>query len=109
MSIKKNLVYFGLRQVIGEGVDELADIVKSHFCDPSRTLPKALQSANEKAWQALELALVGDSLSGKFKTFFTSAQMKAITSQVDAVLDEKGKDFRKRCLQELKTAKKADF
>ena len=63
MSFVTQLIAFGLRQVIGDGADDVAQIVgvvEQRFRDHSRTLPKALENAHNRAWQALGVALAGD-------------------------------------------------
>ena len=51
---------FGLRQVIGVVPDvtgTIIQLVEKHFTDHSQTLPKALAKANDRAWQAVGIAL----------------------------------------------------
>jgi hypothetical protein len=63
VSFVTQLIAFGLRQVIGDGADDVAQIVgvvEQRFRDHSRTLPKALENAHNRAWQALGVALAGD-------------------------------------------------
>ena len=74
MPVTTDLFAYGLRQVLGvseeslrqvvEGVGTTAEasgpvgkiiaLVRRHFTDHSQTLPRALQHANERAWQALD-------------------------------------------------------
>ncbi|GEM_PF-5358681 len=106
MSIKSNLVYFTLRQVVGDSVEELTDLIKEQFSDPGKALPKALKEANEKAWQTVELAILGESVFTRMKKFFTPGQIKGLTAQIETVLTQKGPDFRKQCVADWKEAKK---
>ena len=81
-----------------------------HFTDHSLLLTKAMQSANDQAWRAMEVALAGESLW----TWLDKADNKAFREQVRAFLEATPLDgmpshlpkFRERCLQELKTARK---
>lgn len=113
MSLAVNLIGFGLRQVIGEATENVVDFVENRFTDHSQTLPKALARANDRAWQALSIALAGDGFLDKIKVFFASGDDKGIREQVRLFLQDKnvGLDgtagFRKSCLVELQQAKKA--
>src|ERR1019366_8187893 len=126
MSLVSKLIGFGFRQVIGavagddagELTGKLAgpviQLVERHFTDHSQTLPKALAKANDRAWQALSIALAGDGFLDKIKVFFAAGDDKGIREQVQLFLQHKNigfegtsADFRKQCLVELKTAKKA--
>jgi hypothetical protein len=65
MSPITQLVGFGLRQVIGDYADsaiQIAAAIEQRFRDHSTTLPKALNQAHRRAWQALGVALAGDGL-----------------------------------------------
>src|SRR5262249_61357676 len=71
----------------------------------------ALRKANERAWQALEVALAGESLWNKLD----DANDKAFRQQVRAFLDatpleslpSHGPEFRQQCLRELRAARKS--
>ena len=69
MKIVKTLICYGLRHVIGDVADKAVDAVVERFTDESDALPKAVVAANERAWQALHVALAGDSYWEKFKRF----------------------------------------
>src|SRR5439155_21673420 len=60
MSVLGKLVGFGLRQVIGDTHEKVADAVEGQFRDHSQTLPRALARAADRAWQAVGVALVGE-------------------------------------------------
>jgi predicted Zn finger-like uncharacterized protein len=109
-----SLVCFGIRQVLGLDVENVAAAVEQHFIDHSSTLPRALSTANDKAWRALGVALAGDGLFAKVKVWVTaSGDEKAFREQVKRFLDGKGvgfegapTDFRELCLAELNKALK---
>jgi hypothetical protein len=62
MHIITSLICFGIRQVIGVNVKNVAEYVEQYYTDHSATLPKALAKANNKTWRALGIALAGDGL-----------------------------------------------
>jgi hypothetical protein len=71
MGVFLNLSVLALRQVVqgaanavglGAAGDAVIGFLGDHFTDHSRRLTNALQSANDRAWRALELALAGESL-----------------------------------------------
>jgi len=61
--------------------------VKQRFTDHSEALPKAIAAANDRAWQALALALAGDSLLGTIFGRFRDSDMKAVRTQIRAFVD----------------------
>ena len=76
MGIFLSLSGIALRQVVGGALqtvgldkagDGVIDYLTARFTDHSQRLTKALQSANEKAWKAFEVALGGESLWDKCK------------------------------------------
>ena len=112
MSLVAKLIGFGFRQVLGPVAGQTAEVivgvVEKHFTDHSQTLPKALARANDRAWQALSIALAGDGFLDKIKVFFASGDDKGIREQVRLFLQDKSigfegtsADFRKQCLVEL--------
>ena len=117
MSLVTQLVGFGLRQVIGDfgdNVVQVVEIVEQRFRDHSRTLPKALDQAHQRAWQALGVALAGDGLLDRVKVFFASGDDKGVREQVQLFLksnavsfDGTPADFRQDCLDELKRLRKS--
>ncbi len=117
MSLLTQLIGFGLRQVIGDSADDAAQIVgvvEQRFRDHSRTLPKALESAHQRAWQALGVALAGDGLLDRLKVFFASGDDKGVREQVQVFLKDNAVSFdgtpaafRQTCLDELKRLRKS--
>src|SRR5262249_22173330 len=57
------------------------------FTDHSQRLTVALQTANERSWKALEVALGGESLWDRCKGALARAEDKAFREQVRAFLD----------------------
>jgi formylglycine-generating enzyme required for sulfatase activity/tRNA A-37 threonylcarbamoyl transferase component Bud32 len=108
------LIGYGLRQVVGESADQAVTFLEQHFADHSQALPRALAAANDRAWQALAVALAGDGFLDQVRLFFASGDDKAIREQVGRFLASKPLPFdgspteiRKACLGELKQARKA--
>ena len=106
------LVCFGVRQVIGVDVADVAAVVERYFTDHSQTLPRALATANDKAWRALGIALAGDGLFDKVKVFFASGDDQGLREQVRRFLNGNRLNFegtpvqfREACLKDLKKAR----
>src|ERR1035438_1822809 len=93
MSLVAKLIGFGFRQALGAGAGQTAELVvgavEKHFTDHSQTLPKALVKANNRAWQALSIALAGAGFLDKIKVFFASGDDKGIREQVRLFLLDK--------------------
>jgi hypothetical protein len=125
MLLANKLIGFVLRQAIGAVAgDESGEIaanvagqvvrlVERHFFDHSQTLPKALARANDRAWQSLSIALVGNTFLDRMTLFFASGDDKGIREQVSLFLQDKtiafestSPDFRRRCVTELIKARK---
>jgi len=86
MSIFFSLSTFALRQLVGGaceavGVKDSGEAVVAfltqRFTDHSQRLTKALQTANDNAWKALEIALAGDSLWERCKAALARTEDKA--------------------------------
>jgi WD40 repeat protein/tetratricopeptide (TPR) repeat protein len=117
MSPITQLVSFGLRQVIGDYADsavQITAVIEQRFRDHSTTLPKALNQAHHRAWQALGVALAGDGLLDRVKVFFASGDDKGVRQQVQLFLDGNAvsfdgtpADFRRDCLDELQRLRKS--
>lgn len=112
MSSVANLVAFALRQVLDDSVGKVVECVEQHFIDHSQTLPRALARANDRAWQALGVALAGDGFVDQVQRFFASGDDKGIREQVSRFLagnplcSEEEPTFRRTCLGELKQLRK---
>ncbi len=107
------LAAFSLQQVLDVAGRWTVDAVNRHFVDHGQALPKALARANDRSWQSLSVALAGDGCVNQVKAFFASGDTKGIAQQVRGFLASNADcfsgsapDFRKKCLAELKNAKK---
>ena len=87
MGVVSHLLTFGLAQAFGDGVESLIDLAGERFTDHSRALARALADANERAWQALEIALAGDSWWDRVKGLLGRREDQALAGQVRAFLD----------------------
>lgn len=88
MHLVSHLVAYGLRQVIGESADKIIEAVERRFTDHSQALPKAIARANDRAWQALAVALAGDGWFDSIKVFFTaSGDEKGLREEVRRLLE----------------------
>ena len=94
--------------------DKLAGALAARFKDHSHRLGEALRRANERAWQALEVALAGDSWWQRVKGALGRKEDHALAGQIRAFLDAtslpdlQGKtNYREACLKELRAARKA--
>lgn len=74
--------------------------------DPGSKLPQAIAQAGEQSWQALELALNGDTLSGKLQQIVTAKRVYAIAVQLEHRLQHRGIPFRRQCLAQLQQARR---
>ena len=75
-----------------------------HFTDHSQTLPKALAQANDRAWQAVSIALAGDGFLDQIKVFFASSDDKGIREQVRLFLQDKSIGFEEHRLISARNA-----
>src|SRR5262249_33905241 len=134
MSLMSHLVAYSLRQVLDlpqDAAEQYADLVtqvggyigpaakvvaaiRKRFADSSRKLPKALAKANDRACQALAVALAGDGWLDSVKVFFAPGDDKGLREEVSRLLkaspvpfEGTEPDFRRACLEELKRARKA--
>src|SRR5262249_52022118 len=78
MPLTQCLCSFALKQLSLEGGEGLVGLLGDRLSDQSQRLTRALQRANRRAWQALEVALAGDS----FWNRFDRAEDKALRGQV---------------------------
>jgi hypothetical protein len=84
--------------------------------DHSQALPRALARANDRAWQALGVALAGDGFLDQIKVFFASQDDKGVREQVSRFLNGSRLhfegtpvQFRKACLEEPQRERKAGW
>ncbi len=114
MSLVSPLAAFGLRQVLGDGIENVAAAIGQHFRDHAQTLPTALRRAHDRTWQALAVALAGDSLLERIKVFFASGDDKGVREQLASFLRSNAASFagtpaeaRVACLEELRQLRKS--
>src|SRR4051812_22490502 len=70
---------------IGEGaIERIVVFLTSRFRDQSKRLEDALRQSNARAWNALEIALAGETL---WKRLTTRAEDRAFAQQVKRFLD----------------------
>jgi tRNA A-37 threonylcarbamoyl transferase component Bud32 len=105
-------VAYGASRMLGVmGVEAISRFLGNHFSDNSRRLSLALQSANSRAWNALEIALAGESLWNKLDDGDDKAFRQQLRSYLDlAPLGDtpaREPDFRAQCLRELRAARKS--
>lgn len=125
MGIIQNLSVLALRQllptivnavghqVLGGVAETTTNYLTARFTDHSQRFNDALLYANERAWNALEVALAGESILERCKVTLASADDKGFRQQVQLFLNTfplpelTGKaEFRRKCLAELQGAKK---
>jgi hypothetical protein len=117
MRILQSLSALAVRQVLGENrADSMLHFLSDRFGDNSQRLQQALQLANERAWQAIEITLAGSSWWQKAKeAVLFKSEDRALKQQIEAflsaiVVDQPPADqphFRLRCLEELRQARTA--
>src|SRR5581483_3015979 len=116
MSLLSKLVGFAIRQVVGEGNENVADAIEKRFQDHSQTLPQALERAHDRAWRTLAVALAGEGFLDRVKVFFSAGDDKGVREQVTLFLQSNTlsfagtpANFRRNCLEELKRLRQAGF
>ena len=87
MSITAGLIALGVRHLFDDAADGAMDFLKNRLTDHSQALPKALAKANDRAWQAVGLALAGNSLFDRLRDLGRDADMKGIRDQIKGFLD----------------------
>ena len=88
MSITGNLLAFGVRYVLDASADHRLGAIKRQLADHAETLPRALARANDRAWEAVGLALAGDSRFGRIKDLFRDCDLKGVRDQIRAFLQQ---------------------
>src|SRR5207253_1623529 len=82
MSITGRLAAFALQHALDLSADKLLGWLDDRFTDHARALPQALSRANNRAWQAVGLALAGDSLFERVKDLFRDRDLTALRDQI---------------------------
>ncbi len=93
--------------------ERLVGFLSDRFRDHSLKLHQALERAGDRAWQALELALAGDSWWERIKVGLARREDQQLRQQVRAFLDatplgnlsSHGPEFRQQCQRELRAAR----
>src|SRR5688500_9229451 len=114
MKMLVNLASLALKCTTGLS-DSTVNLLADRFSDTSQRMQKALESASERAWRTLEIALAGSSWLDKAKGVMQSREEQVLRGQIQmflqahvlAELDQQGPQFRKSCLKELQSARKA--
>lgn len=92
-------------------VDLVEKFLSDRFTDHSQRLTHALRTASERAWKALEVALAGESFWNWLDPKEDRELRRYLRSFLDATPTEQmgpGRDvFRQRCLEELRSARRA--
>jgi serine/threonine protein kinase len=98
-----------LRRIGAEGVDQIIALLGDHLSDQGQGVAKALKEANDRAWRALEISLAGETLWNKLDR----AEDRAFRQQLAVYLQQlplpelqDKQQFRKKCLQDLRDARK---
>src|SRR5262249_11619290 len=109
MAIFSALSAFALRQVAGDGAENVVKAIGDRFSDRGGQLTEALRRASERAWRTLEIALAGES----FWNRLDAAEDKAFRQQVRGLLESMTltrrttkEESRRLCLAELRAARK---
>ena len=106
MPINPSLLSFGLRYVFNETADQIFNTLKKRLTDHSQALPKALAKANERAWEAVGLALAGNGLFDRIRDLGRDADIKGVRDQIKKFLDSTptGLETAKSSVREKATA-----
>jgi hypothetical protein len=106
MRFQKKILGLILRQTVGESGKVLMGWIENYTQNPSDALPKAIAQANERTWQALELALAGNGIGGRLQQFFARGELQGLCQPIQTVVQAQGGDgFRRDCLRELQQAR----
>jgi serine/threonine protein kinase len=113
MGIVQSMCALALQPVGGEGAGALVNSLLDHFSDRGQLVVNALRTANERAWKALEIALLGNSWWQQLKGVLRPKEDQAFAQQVRAFLDGlplealagQPDELRKVCLGELQQAR----
>ena len=113
MAVVQKMCALALQQLTGESASNVLGILGDHFSDRGQLVIKALRVANDRAWKALEVALVGDSWWQQFKSLLRAKEDQAFAQQIKAFLEGlplealagQPDEFRRNCLSELQHAR----
>jgi hypothetical protein len=71
---------------LGSGGDAVVGLLTERFTNHSQKLTRALQTANERAWKAFEIALGGKSLWDRCKAALARTEDRALSEQIQTFL-----------------------
>jgi hypothetical protein len=110
---------FGACQAVGveageKAVEPVSRFLGDRFRQQGQRLMRALEKANDRAWNALEFALAGSSLWQRCTSLFGRPDEKAFREQLRLFLDSlpvslfdaQGPEFRRQALAELRLARR---
>lgn len=86
MSVTGTLAALAIRYTFNESAGKVVSAVEKHFADRGQLLPRALVQANDRAWQALGLAVAGDTLFDRVRGWASGGDMMALRDQLRAFL-----------------------
>src|SRR5262249_12071931 len=61
--------------------------IENRLTDHSQALPRALAKANDRAWEAVGLALAGDGLFARIRDVFRDADLRGVRDSIRSFLD----------------------
>jgi hypothetical protein len=112
--ILKGVTTLALRPLLGDGANSVTRSIFDRLTDASQKIIAVFQISQERAWQAIEISLAGQSWWDRCKQSVSNAENKAFREQVqlflasmplsDEILEKEA--FRQECLKDLKSAKK---
>jgi hypothetical protein len=114
MSLIHDLSFLAVRPFLGEAGDALLAFVNDRFGDHTRRVTRALETSSERAWRSLEFALGEAAWWEQVPLSMAAREEQAFRAQVKAFLDSIPEvvfpgdptTFRRRCLKELRGARK---
>ena len=111
MSLSGMLVSYGLKHALDLSADKVISWVEERFTDQSQTLLKALEKANDHAWNAVGLALGGGSFWDRLKSRF-DATLSGVREELQKFIDlhplpADGPEIRAKALEEFQRLRKA--
>lgn len=113
MGIVQDICILALRPLIGDAAEPAVRLICDHLTNHSQRFPLALQTANDRAWMALELALVEEIWWQKIWSNWRAADERALAKQVQAFLEKQSLselrgqpgDYQQECWRELRLAR----
>jgi hypothetical protein len=88
MSVTGTLLHFGLKNLFDISSNELVSWIEERFTDSSRRLPRAILTANQRAWQVVGLALTEDGFVGKVRDVLRDGDLKAARKEIRQLIED---------------------